>query len=102
MQFRTMCLVSRRLIGAALLLPVVMPGAAHACARCASHVVAGVSDGDVLNIRRRATLLTSKVGHIPAGFCGIRRLGPRRGKWVKMDYSGTVGWVYWPYIKWIA
>lgn len=77
------------------------PGAALACACCSTHGVVGVSDDDVLNIRKRATVRSTKVGQIPAGFCGIRRLGPRRGRWVKIRYNGVTGWVHSRYIKWI-
>jgi len=80
---------------------MLMTATAHACACCSTHGVVDVSDNDVLNIRRRATAKSRKVGKIPAGFCGIRRLGPRRGNWVKINYGGTTGWVHSRYIKWI-
>ena len=80
---------------------ILMTATVHACACCSTHGVVGVSDNDVLNIRRRATAKSSKVGKIPAGFCGIRRLGPRRGNWVKINYGGTTGWVHSRYIRWI-
>lgn len=93
-----------RLVAAAAALVLALAltsGAALACACCGTHGVTGVSDDDVLNIRRRATVRSAKVGQIPAGFCGIRRLGPRRGRWVKIRYGETTGWVHSRYIRWI-
>ena len=80
---------------------LVMTAAAHACACCNTYGVRGVSDDDVLNIRRWPSARSRKIGHIPAGFCGIRRLGPRRGRWVKINYGDTIGWVHSRYIRWI-
>ena len=87
--------------GALIVALSLMSGAAFACACCGTHGVTGVSDDDILNIRRRATARSTKVGQIPAGFCGIRRLGPRRGRWVKIRYGETTGWVHSRYIHWI-
>ena len=80
---------------------LVMTTAAYACACCNTYGVRGVSSNDVLNIRRWPSAQSRKVGRIPAGFCGIRRLGPRRGRWVKISYGGTTGWVHSRYIRWI-
>ncbi len=88
-------------VGAASVALGLMSGVALACACCGTHGVTGVSDDDVLNIRRRATARSTKVGQIPAGFCGIRRLGPRRGRWIKIRYGDTTGWVHSSYIRWI-
>lgn len=88
-------------IALVVLVAGLAPGAALACACCSTHGVVGVSDDDVLNIRRWPSARAAKVGHIPAGFCGIRRLGPRRGRWVKIRYDGITGWVHSRYIRWI-
>ena len=101
MRLQTIYCSISRLICAVVMCVYLTSGSALACACCTSHIVVGVSDGDVLNIRKRATSRSAKVGYIPAGFCGIRRLGPRRGRWVKINYDGTTGWVHSRYIKWI-
>lgn len=80
---------------------LVMSSAVQACACCSTFGVRGVSANDVLNIRKWPSARSRKVGQIPAGFCGIQRLGPRRGNWVKINYGKTNGWVHSRYIRWI-
>ncbi len=54
--------------------------------------VRGVASGDVLNIRSRPNASSSVRGYIPRNACYVEVLG-RSGKWRRISYRGTRGWV---------
>lgn len=55
--------------------------------------VRNVISPDHLNVRARPTNRSARVGAIPFNGIRIKCIGPCKGRWCKIDWSGTVGWV---------
>ena len=72
--------------GTILAADALVPDEAHAlCVR-------GVASNDVLNMRSAPGTGNRIVGVIPPGVCGVRSVR-RSGRWRKVRYGGTTGWV---------
>ena len=93
----------RAIITAAILCSVfqVLPGMIGAAAAqhydCAHgpdyYRVRNVASHDHLNVRARPSSRSTRVGAIPYNGIRIKCIGPCKGRWCKVDWSGTVGWV---------
>ncbi|MEO0791708.1 MAG: SH3 domain-containing protein [Pseudomonadota bacterium] len=55
--------------------------------------VRNVRSDDHLNVRARPTHRSARVGAIPYNGVRVRCIGPCKGRWCKVDWFGTVGYV---------
>ena len=62
------------------------------------HRVTGIANWDVLYIRARPSVRGRKTGSIPPYGRGVRKLGPCRGNWCKINYRGMIGWASMMYL----
>ncbi|MAI45199.1 MAG: SH3 domain-containing protein [Hyphomicrobiaceae bacterium TMED74] len=93
----------RAILTAAILCSVfqVLPGMVGSAAAqhydCAHgpdyYRVRNVASHDHLNVRARPSSRSVRVGAIPYNGIRIKCIGPCKGRWCKVDWSGTVGWV---------
>ena len=60
--------------------------------------VRNVASNDHLNVRSSPTNRSGRVGAIPYNGVRIRCIGPCKGRWCKVDWFGTVGWVNMRYL----
>ncbi len=90
------------LCGAMQVSPAVVSPAAAQRFDCAHgpdyYRVRNVSSDDHLNVRARPTNRSTRVGAIPYNGIRIKCIGPCKGRWCKVDWSGTVGWVNMRYL----
>ncbi len=57
-----------------------------------------LDSGDVLNIRKRPSSKSKKIGSIPSYGKNIKKLGPCEGNWCKISYRGKTGWISMKYL----
>jgi len=91
--------MKRTLIGAVAAAGTLMAVMAGTATSANAACVVGVANWDVLWIRARPTVRSSKVGAIPYNACRVRVYWGRCvGSWCRVQYRGVRGWAHTRYL----
>jgi len=91
------------LLPIALLFGLMIASApSQACACCGTWKVINVANGDVLNIRSGPGADNTIVGTIPSGSACVLKSAQCEGKWCRVAYDKTIGWVNTRYLRFMA
>lgn len=80
---------------------IAVPQSSHACACCGTYQVTNVASWDSLNIRTGPGTGYGIRSSIPSGSACVIKTGQCEGKWCKINYADTTGWVNSNYLKWL-
>ena len=92
-----------RIFALAVTLPLYASATpAWACACCGTFQVVKVAPDDVLNIRTGPGIRYRIKGGIPSGSACVIKTGRCKGRWCKIIYGQTRGWVHAGYLRYMA
>jgi len=103
LRYAFMCCLRLKFVGVAALMlaaAIILPTKSFACACCDTFQARGFPEWDTLNVRAGPGVNFAVLATLQYGECGIQKLGPKRGNWIRIRSGNKIGWVNKRYIKW--